>query len=370
MKEKLYKGQWSKERAWEWHNARSWVRGFNYLPSNCTFQYEMWQEYGFEERMEVMEKEIALAQSVGFNSVRMAMYFEPWKADRDGYMARLERVLQLLDSHGFTMMAKFGNDCTVPKEEYVPPVLGPQKTDWGYHGGVKRSPHRAGLDVGWIPMDDPALEPQYYEWLRDIISAHKDDPRVVVWNLWNEPGNTKRFDRSEKYLRRFFEIAREIGPIQPLTADSWLMTFNKDLADPLSNLRDIEFLAMELSDIVSFHHYGKFEHVVATVDALKKKYGRPLYNTEWLHRIYDNNVETLYPLFWLEGIGSYHYGLVEGRAQYYEPWESLRGSALPIDRWQHDIFRANHRPYSHEEIRIFKQFNDIAERQFAEKTKK
>lgn len=370
MKEKLYKGQWSKERAWEWHNARPWVRGFNYLPSNCTFQYEMWQEYGFEERMQVMEKEIALAQSVGFNSVRMAMYFEPWKADRDGYMARLERVLQLLDSHGFTMMAKFGNDCTVPKEEYAAPVLGPQKTDWGYHGGVKRSPHRAGLDVGWIPMDDPALEPQYYEWLRDIISAHKDDPRVVVWNLWNEPGNTKRFDRSEKYLRRFFEIAREIGPIQPLTADSWLMTFNKDLTDPLSNLRDIEFLAMELSDIVSFHHYGKFEHVVATVDALKKKYGRPLYNTEWLHRIFDNNVKTLYPLFWLEGIGSYHYGLVEGRAQYYEPWESLRGSALPIDRWQHDIFRANHRPYSHEEMQIFKQFNDIAERQFAEKTKK
>ena len=111
-------------------------------------------------------------------------------------------------------------------------------------------------------------------------------------------------------------------------------------------------------------------HIDRVRNEFEKKYGRPLYNTEWLHRIYDNNVETLYPLFWLEGIGSYHYGLVEGRAQYYEPWESLRGSALPIDRWQHDIFRANHRPYSHEEIRIFKQFNDIAERQFAEKTKK
>ena len=355
MKEKLYKGQWSKERAWAWHNARPWVRGFNYLPSNCTFQHEMWQEYGFEERMEVMEKEIALAQSVGFNSVRMAMYFEPWKADRDGYMARLERVLQLLDSHGFTMMAKFGNDCTVPKEEYAAPVLGPQKTDWGYHGGVKRSPHRAGLDVGWIPMDDPVLEPQYYEWLRDIISAHKDDPRVVVWNLWNEPGNTKRFDLSEKYLRRFFEIAREIAPIQPLTADSWLMTFNKDLTDPLSNLRDIEFLAMELSDIVSFHHYGKAEKTEEIILELEK-HRRPIFCTEWLHRPNQSTFATHLPIFEKHRVAAYNWGLVLGRTQTNLSWEK-RDANPPL--WQHDLFYGDYTPYDPQELRQIQEYMQI-----------
>lgn len=368
MSEKLYPGQWTKERAWEWHNSRAWVRGFNYLPSNCTMQFELWQDCMFEERMAVMDREIALAKTVGFNSVRIAMNFETWRANPKSYKEKMDRVLSILDNYGFTMMAKFGNDCTVPRDQYeAPNITKPVDTAWGYHGGVIRSPHRSGLDEGYLPIDEEELAPLYYEWVRDIISAYKNDPRVLIWNMWNEAGNTKRFNKSEKHLRKFFEIAREINPIQPLTADSWLMTFNKDLQNPLSNLREIEFLAMELSDVVSFHHYGKFEHVVSTVAALKKLYDRPLYNTEWLHRIYDNNVEQILPLFWLENIGSYHYGLVESRAQYYEPWESLRGSDLPIDRWQHDIFRANHRPYSHKEIELFKAFAELAEKGFAER---
>ncbi len=367
--EKLQEGQWTRERAWQWHNSRAWVRGVNYLPSNCTRLYEMWQEYGFDERIKTMECEIALAEGVGFNSVRMVMSFEPWQADRDGYMDRLEQVLTLLNRHGFTMLAVFGNDCrAVPREEYVPPVLGPQKTDWGYHGGVKRPPSKPNAGEPYLPIDDPKLTPLYYEWVRDIIEAHKDDPRVIVWNLWNEPGNNGRGNRSEPYLREYFKIARKIAPIQPLTADSWQMTFNNDVEHPLANVTDIEFLAMDLSDIVSFHHYGKFEHVVSTLKAIRQRYDRPIYNTEWLHRIFDNNVGQVYPLFWLENVGSYQYGLVEGRAQYYEPWENLRGSGLPTDRWQHDLFRANHRPYSHKEIEIIKEFNALADASFNECT--
>lgn len=370
MEEKLYPGQWSKEKAWAWHNSHAWVRGCNYLPGNCTCQFELWQEPMFEERMACMEKEMTLAESIGFNSVRIAMNFETWYADPVAYKKKVDRVLSILDKHHITAMFKFGNDCTVPKDQYeAPDITKPVETAWGYHGGVIRSPHRAGLDEGYLPIDEEDMAPKYYEWVRDIISAYKDDERVIVWNMWNEPGNTKRFNKSEKHLRKFFEIAREINPIQPLTADSWLMTFNKDVENPLSNLRDIEFLAMELSDIVSFHHYGTFEHVVSTVKALKDKYDRPLYNTEWLHRIYDNNVEQLFPLFYLENIGSYQYGLVESRAQYYEPWESLRGSNLPIDRWQHDIFRANLRPYSHKEIEIIKEFCSLADKDFENKNK-
>ena len=85
MEEKLYKGQWSKEKAWAWHNSHAWVRGCNYLPGNCTCQFELWQEPMFEERMACMEKEMALAESIGFNSVRIAMNFETWYADPVAY---------------------------------------------------------------------------------------------------------------------------------------------------------------------------------------------------------------------------------------------------------------------------------------------
>ena len=29
MEEKLVKGQWSKERAWQWYNEQPWIRGYN-----------------------------------------------------------------------------------------------------------------------------------------------------------------------------------------------------------------------------------------------------------------------------------------------------------------------------------------------------
>ena len=49
MEEKLVKGQWSKERAWQWYNEQPWIRGYNGYPSNCVNRIAMWQEYEHEE---------------------------------------------------------------------------------------------------------------------------------------------------------------------------------------------------------------------------------------------------------------------------------------------------------------------------------
>ncbi len=366
-----FKGQWSKERAWAWHNSHPWIRGFNYLPSNCTTLVDMWQGYSFEESFAHMQREIPLAKELGFNSIRMPMSFEVWREERDGYMERFERVLALLHENGFTMNARFGNDCCGSKEDYKPIKLGKQPpTAWGYHGGKKPAPKRDDELIGYLPIDDnPELELQYYEWVRDIISAHKDDERILFWGIWNEAGNSNRFNKSEKYILKFFEIAREIAPVQPLSADAWYMTFCKDPLNQFLECREIEILMLEASDIITFHHYGSYLNVVSAIKELKEKYDRPIYNTEWLHRIFDNNVNDLFPLFYLEKIGSYHYGFIESPAQYYEPWEGLRESDLPIDRWQHDILRANLRPYSHEEIKTIKSVCALADKWWKEKGK-
>ena len=41
--------RWSKEKAWEWYNARPWIRGFNGYPSNCVNRVAIWQSYKHEE---------------------------------------------------------------------------------------------------------------------------------------------------------------------------------------------------------------------------------------------------------------------------------------------------------------------------------
>ena len=56
--------KWSKERAWEWYNARPWIRGCNFMSSDCANHIDQWQEYEFEERFETTKRELADADFI------------------------------------------------------------------------------------------------------------------------------------------------------------------------------------------------------------------------------------------------------------------------------------------------------------------
>ena len=135
---------------------------------------------------------------------------------------------------------------------------------------------------------------------------------------------------------------------------------------------------MELSDIISFHYYRSYQNMIRIIEWLKDAYDRPIINNEWLNRIEHNNVDEIYPLFYLENIGSYHWGLVQGYSQTYEPWgEYLRfvrdpnyNGPLDLTKWQHDLYRFNGMPYIAKEIEIIKLFNRLADERFARKQEK
>lgn len=193
----------------------------------------------------------------------------------------------------------------------------------------------------------------------EIAAKYCKDDRLQIWDVWNEPGNGNRENLSLKAMTKFFEIIRSHNPIQPLTADCW--RYSEDLVPD----REIEKAAIELSDVITFHYYGSFENMVIIIENLKK-YGRPIINNEWLNRISGNNVCEIFPLFYLEKIGSYHWGLIAGFSQTYEPWgnyyaEYLKeGSDLDLTKWQHDIYRFNGLPYDVKEIKTIKRFCSLA----------
>ena len=100
-------GPWTKEQAWEWYSRQPWMRGCNYMPASCANRVDQWQEMGCEERFAEMERELKLAQSIGFNTLRIIIEeqgFAVWCAEHDGFMARLERMLALLDKYGMRMI--------------------------------------------------------------------------------------------------------------------------------------------------------------------------------------------------------------------------------------------------------------------------
>ena len=76
----IMKNRWSKERAWEWYRARPWIRGCNFMSSDCANRIDQWQEYGFEERFETTKRELALAAQTGFNSIRIIPEFIVWES--------------------------------------------------------------------------------------------------------------------------------------------------------------------------------------------------------------------------------------------------------------------------------------------------
>jgi hypothetical protein len=364
MEKRLLPGQWSKEKIWNWYNSRPWLRGCNYLPSDCVDPYEEWQEFEFDEKMKTVERELDLAASIGFNSIRVRLHFEVWAREGENFIKRFDCFLKVADKRGISVMPRFGQDCLGPKDEYFPFEPGKQREpEWGYHGGFKKDPWRKGM-VGWSPLENKENEEKFYEFLKLMAKTFGKDERVVMWELWNEPGNSGRREMSTDYIKRSFEVFREMTPIQPLTCcGGW--SFKSNNADPLSSIMDIEKLAMELSDVVNFHHYGPPWEVANVIRALKERYGRPLIITEWLHRIFNNNYFNIFPLLFMEQVGSYSYGLVAGKAQFYEPWEGLwEKTGLDLKLWQHDLFRKNHRPYDPEEIKVIQKLCSYADARF------
>ena len=361
----LAKGQWSADQAWEWYNNQPWIRGFNGYPSNCVNRIAMWQEYGHKEVFEQIDAEFELAKNTGFNSVRTIIQFELWYYQHDSFMSHIEEYLTLADKHGLKAMLVIGNDCCTPKELYAygPENFGEQKVDWGYHSGIKRGPHgRKYGDHGYLFIDEEGMDEQYYAMVRELAKKYGKDDRVLMWNIWNEIGNGARGMLSVPYMTKAFEILREEQVSQPLTAEIW------NFRSPDCEINEPERIAAELSDIISFHYYYSYEEMIPVIEFLRDKFKRPIMNTEWLNRFRGNTVETIFPLFYLNRIGSFHWGLIQGFSQTWEPYISFfnqpefESGQLDLTKWQHDLYRFNGFPYDPKEIKLIKKFCDLADK--------
>ncbi len=361
---------WSEEKAWAWYNARPWMRGCNFMGSDCANRIDQWQKLGFEKRLETADRELALMAGIGYNSVRLILEFICWDQEHDAFMSNLERYLETCWKHDISAMIVFGNDCMPPKNEFWKPLaLGEQHYDWGFHGGRSFSQHQQFDAMGYHIMDDPACYERHLMWVREIMEKYRSDERVCVWDLYNEPGAAHREKVTMPHLQGFFRTAREVNPSQPITTAVW-----RGLGGEEMRLSEVERFALENSDIVSYHSYSSYEVNIRIIKQLKRL-RRPVLNTEWLARMLNNTVEEMFPLFYLEDIGCWNWGFVAGLYQTYEPWNGIwqqyeQGKAQNVNFkvWFHDLFRPNLKPYDPHEIELIQKFCRLADEDFARRS--
>ena len=336
--------RWSEAKAARWEARTPWLRGCNYTPSNAINQLEMWQEETFSP--ELIDKELGWAEELGFNCMRVFLHHLVWEQDRDGFVGRMDRYLEIASSHGIRTMFVFLDDC------------------WDAHAalGPQREPRKGVHNSGWLKdpgalyfgdptdpdfrVDTAAILGTLERYMKDILTTFGKDRRVVCWDLYNEPGGgapNRYGERSLPLLRDVFRWAWEVRPSQPLTVAVWTSRFP-----------EISRFVAENSDIISYHTYDPpGEHLDMIENRLPK--GRPMICTEYMARPFGSTFQTVMPMLKEKHIGAINWGFVAGKTQTYYPWGSQEGSEEP-EVWFHDILRADGTPFSEEEVRIIKLY--------------
>lgn len=346
--------RWSIARARAWHAARPWVCGVNFLPSSAVNFIEMWHPDTFD--MPTIERELRWAAEIGFNAIRVNLPFVGWQSDRDGLLDRLDRVMGVAAALGIDTVPCLFDDCGFGGAE---PVWGPQPDPVP---GVHNS--RAVASPGRRAVLDASLRPALEAYVRDVLGGFRSDPRVLFWDLYNEPGNRMVFGPSgytqfgeelERHalslMEQSFAWAREVAPDQPLTVAAWTTPLPDRHARPYRT--DIDQSALRHSDIITFHAYWHRDRVAQFIDQLAA-FGRPLFCTEWMARAVNSRIADQLPLFHERGVGCFQWGLVKGRTQTWLPWpeDLLRehGGSPERDVWFHDLLHEDGRPYDKTEV--------------------
>lgn len=342
--------RWSEAKANAWYTPQPWLVGANFIPSDSINQFEMFQAATFNP--EINDRELALGESIGMNTMRVFLQDRLWEQDPEGFKKRLDQFLAIAAKHHIRPLLVLFDSCWDPY-----PKLGPQHPPIpGVHNsGWVQSPGAKGIT-------DPAYESKMEAYVTGTVSAFAHDDRILGWDIWNEPDNTNdssyatvepknKVERIAILLPKAFRWARAAHPSQPLTSALW----KGDWVHP-DKQSAVTRIQLSESDIISFHDYDWPEGFEARIKSLQQ-YHRPIICTEYMARGAGSTFDNDLPIAKKYNVGAFNWGFVAGRTQTYLPWDSwARPYTLsPPTVWFHEIFRTDGTPYRQHEVDLIRE---------------
>jgi sugar phosphate isomerase/epimerase len=326
---------WTKEKANTWYVAHPWMTGANYIPAYAINQLEMWQNSTFDAM--AIDRELGWAENLRFNTMRVFLHSIAWQQDPAGFKKRINEFLTIAEKHKIKIILVFFDDC------------------WnkGPVAGLQPLPKPGIHNSGWVqdPGDpyskDTTNFPQLEKYLKDVLVHFAHDQRILLWDLYNEPGNSGKLESSLPLLTKVFSWARQVNPDQPLTSGIWSWDYEKLNKFQVAN-----------SDIITYHEYEEPLWHLRVVQLLKL-HGKPLICTEYMARTKNSRFSNILPLLQKENVGAINWGFVAGKSNTIYAWDTPLAEGNEPVEWFHDILKLDGTPYIQDEVEFIKKINDL-----------
>lgn len=347
--------RWPVTKANQWYQQNGgWLVGCNFTPANAINQLEMWQAASFDTSR--INLELAWAQKLGFNVVRVFLHDVLWEQDSTGFLGRMDQFLQIANRHGIGAMFVIFDGCWNPAP----------------HAGEQPAPKPFVHNSGWLQspgaaiLSDTTKYDELRNYLQGVMRHFKNDSRVKLWDLFNEPDNdnggrfandltpTDKYKYSFILLKDAFQWAREVNPFQPLTAAPWRRDWSV-----VANMDPMDRFMFDHSDVISFHAYDSLP-TTSKKTKLLQRYGRPLVCSEYMARPTGSTFQQILPFFKKERVSAMNWGFVSGKTQTIYPWDSwTQNYTAPPKLWFHDIFQVDGTPFDREEVKLIKGLSGV-----------
>jgi Cellulase (glycosyl hydrolase family 5) len=339
---------WLAKKANDWYSGQPFLVGSNFIPSTAINQLEMWQADTFD--LPTIDRELGFAEGLGMNTMRVFLHNLLWQQDSQGFLQRMDQFLQVADKHHIRITFVVFDSVWDPY-----PKLGKQ-----------REPRPHVHNSGWVqsPGADMLQNPSRWDkelkpYVQGVIGHFRDDKRVLMWDLMNEPDNTNppykgkelagKVQPSLNLLQKEWDWARQSNPSQPLTSGVWKDDWSND-----AKLSEMARFQLQNSDVITFHSYGPPDEMRSRIESLRR-FGRPLICTEYMARPIGSTFQTILPILKQARVGAYNWGFVSGKSQTIYPWDSWdKHYTAEPPVWFHDIFRKDGTPYDPQEVALIR----------------
>jgi endo-1,4-beta-mannosidase len=163
--------RWTETQASEWAEKQPWLVGSNYIPATAINELEMWQPDTFDPAR--IDKELAWAQAIGLNTMRVFLHDLLWQQDSRGFTKRIDTFLAIADKHHIRPLLVLFDSCWDPN-----PRLGAQRnpTPGIHNSGWVQSP-------GANALADSSQYPRLEAYVKGVVGAFGNDKRVLGWDV-------------------------------------------------------------------------------------------------------------------------------------------------------------------------------------------